>query len=138
MPAPEPADALPWWLRAAARRLWLGLLLLLVLVVAWLAFTPAPPPQADNGWDKANHALAFAILAAVAELALWPHPARRRLNVAALLAYGALIEVVQSRLPARSGEWSDLAADGVGIAIGLLLAAPLLRRAPAAVTGPSP
>ena len=138
MPAADPTTTLPWWLSASARRLWQVLLVLLVLAVAWLALSPAPPPQADTGWDKANHALAFAVLAAMAELALWPQPARRRLNVAALLAYGALIEVVQSRLPARSGEWSDLAADAVGIAIGLLLAAPLLRRAPAPVRRPSP
>jgi VanZ family protein len=127
------AAPLPWWLRRPARRLWRALLALLLLAVAWLAFSPAPPPQADTGWDKANHALAFAMLAAVAELALWPQPARRRVTAIGLLAYGALIEVVQSQLPARSGEWSDLAADAVGIAIGLLLAATLLRRSRAPV-----
>ncbi|MBK9363989.1 MAG: VanZ family protein [Rubrivivax sp.] len=132
------AAPLPWWLHPSARRWWRALLALLLLAVAWLAFSPAPPPQADTGWDKANHALAFAVLAAVAELAVWPHPARRWLTVVGLLAYGALIEGVQSRLPPRSGEWSDLAADAAGIAIGLLLAAPLLRRAPASLRRPSP
>lgn len=122
---------LPWWLQAPVRRLWGALLALLLLAVAWLAFSPAPPPQVDTGWDKANHALAFLVLAVLAELALWPRPARHWLSAAGLLAYGALIEVVQSRLPARSAEWSDLAADAVGITIGLLLAAPLLRPAPA-------
>lgn len=130
--------SLPWWLRAPVLQLWRALLALLLLAVAWLAFSPAPPPQADTGWDKANHALAFAVLAAVGELALWPHRARRRLTVAGLLCYGALIELLQSQLPARSGEWGDLAADAAGIVIGLLLAAPLLRRAPAAVRRSSP
>lgn len=129
---------LPWWLQPTARRLWRALLALLLLAVAWLAFSPAPPPQADTGWDKANHALAFAVLAVVAELALWPLPARRRRIGAGLIVYGALIEVVQSRLPARSGEWTDLAADAVGIGIGLLLALPLLRRATTALRRRSP
>lgn len=122
------AAARPWWLRPPAQWGWRALLALLLLTVAWLAFSPAPPPRADTGWDKANHALAFAVLALLADLALWPRPARRRLIVAGLLAYGAVIEVGQSRLPPRSGEWGDLAADAVGIGIGLLLAALLLRR----------
>lgn len=133
-----PDPALPWWLQAPARRLWRACLALLMLAVAWLAFSPAPPPQADTGWDKANHALAFAVLALVAEPALWPHPQRRWLGAAGLLAYGALIEVVQSRLPARSGEWADLLADAAGIGIGMLLAVPLRRRSPPAFRRPVP
>ena len=119
--------ALPWWLRPAARRGWRAALGLALLAVAWLAFDPAPPPAADTGWDKANHVLAFAVLAWLASLAAWPHPRHRLAVAAGLLAYGVLIEAVQSQLPARSAEWADLAADAVGIACGLLAAAPWLR-----------
>ena len=45
----------------------------------------------------------------------------------ALLAYGGLIEVMQAFTPSRVGEWPDLLADGVGIGLGLVLAAGLLR-----------
>ncbi len=98
--------------------------LLLVLIVSWLAFTPHPPPGVDLGWDKANHASAFATLMGVAA---WAWPRRLRCLPAALLAYGGFIELVQSFIPGRDGEWLDLLADGVGIALGLLLAILLLR-----------
>jgi VanZ family protein len=108
-------------LTAPARRAAQALLAVLLVAVAWLAFTPAPPPQADTGWDKANHALAFAVLALVAECGWWPHPQRSRRVALGLLAYGALIELVQSRIPERSGEWADWLADAIGIALALAL-----------------
>lgn len=133
MPDPRfPAPA-AWWLQAGARRWWWRLLALLLVVIAWLAFTPAPPDTLDTGWDKVNHALAFAALAWVAELAAWPRRGHRWRIALGLLAWGVLIELVQGQLPTRSAEWGDVLADGVGIAIGLLLALPCLRgeRAPA-------
>jgi VanZ family protein len=126
MAAPEPSP--PWWLQARVRRAWQLLLVLLLLAVTALALTPAPPPQADTGWDKANHLLAFATLALVAELALAQCRARRWWTAGGLLAHGALIELLQTQLPPRSGEWADLAADAVGIVLGLWLAWPLLPR----------
>lgn len=108
----------PWWLAAPARRGWTALLLVLMVVIAWLAFSPRPPPQVDTGWDKSNHLLAFAVLAFTAELAFWPRPRRRWFTGLGLLAYGALIELVQSQIPQRSGEWPDLLADAVGILLG--------------------
>lgn len=39
-----------------------------------------------------------------------------------LVAFGVLIEVLQSFVPYRTSEWMDLYADGIGIAIGLLIA----------------
>ena len=118
-----------WWLTPAARRGWGALLLALALFICWLAFSPAPPPSADVGWDKANHALAFATLALVAELAFWPVHARRRRIAIGLIAFGGFIELVQAQIPARSGEWSDLAADATGIAIGLAAVALVHRLA---------
>lgn len=95
------------------------LLALLVAAVAWLAFTPDPPPRATTGWDKANHALAFCSMA-VAALSGWPR-ARRVAVPAVLLGYGVLIELVQAFVPGRSAEAADLAADATGIVIGALL-----------------
>lgn len=115
-----PLDSLPWCLTPVARRGWQLILVILALVICWLAFSPAPPPAADTGWDKANHGLAFGVLAVTAELAFWPLPRRRWRNAFWLLAFGAFIELVQTQIPERTGEWPDLLADGVGIAIGLL------------------
>jgi VanZ family protein len=105
-----------------ARRAWLIVLWLLIATVAWLATMPQPPAQMTFGWDKLNHALAFAALALAAGLA-HPHPPRLRLAAwAALLAYGALIEASQSLVPPRSAEWGDRLADAVGIGIGAAIA----------------
>ena len=81
------------------------------------------------GWDKANHALAFATLAVVAELAFWPAHARRRRISIGLVAFGGFIELVQAQIPARSGDWADVAADATGIAIGLAMVALVHRLA---------
>jgi VanZ family protein len=108
---------------------WRFVLAMLMCVITWLALSPAPPPQADLGWDKLNHLAAFATLAVVAVLGccgpFW------RIG-GALVAYGGLIELLQSLTPSRVGEWPDLLADSVGVALGLLLAAGLRKLAAAA------
>lgn len=45
-----------------------------------------------------------------------------------LLAYGGLIEVLQSFTPDRMAEWGDLLADGVGLLIGEACALLPMRR----------
>ncbi len=96
----------------------------LILIVSWLAFTPNPPPQIDLGWDKANHASAFATLLISAS---WAWPLRRRWAPLGLLAYGVFIEIVQSFIPGRDGDWHDVVADAVGLLVGLLLLAILTK-----------
>lgn len=98
---------------------WRALLAVELAAICWLAFDPAPPAAAATFGDKINHAAAFAVLAFSARLA-WPRGSAAAVWVA-LLAYGGFIEVVQTFIPGRSGEWADLAADAAGIAIGLLL-----------------
>lgn len=98
--------------------LWRAFLALQVAGVCWLAFDPRPPAVADSLGDKANHVLAFAAMAFSARRAAappWP-------AAAALAGFGVVIEVVQTFIPGRSGEWPDLVADAAGIALGLLVA----------------
>lgn len=132
MTRPTPEEPLhPPRLPASSRR-WLAsppaavaLRVLLVLALAsitWLAWSPDPPAAIDTGWDKANHGLAFALLALNAMAAFRGRRRRTAACAAALLAYGALIEAVQQHLPGRSAEAADLVADAVGIAAGLWLA----------------
>ena len=74
--------------------------------------------------DKQLHALAFALL--IFPLAF--SNLRRALWAAPLcLAFGALIELIQPTV-GRTAEWADLAADSLGIGIGLLLGWALTRR----------
>ncbi|MDH4393480.1 MAG: VanZ family protein [Aquabacterium sp.] len=127
-------DALSAHPRAAL--CWRAVLGLLLAVVTWLALTPAPPSQAGLLWDKLNHCAAFASLAVAGTLGFQ----RRWWAVAlGLLAYGGPIEVLQAFTPTRVGEWADLLADGIGIALGLGLAAALAGWAAARpVTSPAP
>lgn len=70
--------------------------------------------------DKLLHAAAFAVLT------VWFCGQYQRRSywriVIALLAFGGLIELFQSMLSYRSSEFSDLTADCIGIAAGLLAA----------------
>ncbi len=106
-----------------ARHFWQVCLGVLVVAVAYLALHPQPPAAMTGGWDKLNHALAFAALAWSACLALGDSVRRRWSAVAGLLAFGGAIELAQLVVPGRAGEWSDLLADVIGIVIGSALAA---------------
>jgi VanZ family protein len=68
--------------------------------------------------DKVNHLLAFIQLTVVARLA-WPDLARPWIALGVMM-FGLAIEVTQAQLPYRDFSLLDLAADGAGIAIGLL------------------
>ena len=71
-----------------------------------------------TGWDKSNHLLAFAVMAVLGCKAF---PQRLTIVMPGLLAYGVLIEIMQSFTPNRSAEWLDLFADCLGILLGWML-----------------
>jgi len=104
---------------------WRLLCALLTLLVSWLALSPAPPELVSTGWDKSNHAFAFAVLSLVSRQA-WPGAAWWQ-QALAWLAYGLLIELLQAQLPPRQGEPADLLADAIGIGLGLGLSWLLAR-----------
>lgn len=87
----------------------------------------ASAPTADLGWDKANHFTAFGTLAFIGLQGLRAGPGRRWIVLAMLLAYGVLIELVQSQIPGRDAEAMDVVADMIGAVIGVGLHALVLR-----------
>jgi VanZ family protein len=111
-------------LRTRLGRISLGLLLMVLLsVISYLALAPHPPHVGDTGWDKLNHFLAFGTLTALS-IACAHKPMWRWCGLPLMwLAYGGLIEILQSFEPTRSAEWGDLLADSIGICIGMLVAA---------------
>lgn len=118
-------------LAAATRnqRPWRLLLLVLIVAVLVLALIPSPTKGTSLGWDKLNHAVAFAALTVSGCLGF---PGSRRTVLAlllALLAFGGLIEVLQYFVPGRDSEWADLLADAVGLGCGAVLAPGALRTA---------
>lgn len=89
-----------------------------MLVLLVLSMVAPPPLIPSTGWDKSNHALAFAILAVLGNRSWSGRPAAVLLG---LFAYGVLIEVLQSFTDDRFAEWGDLLADGVGLLMGQLI-----------------
>lgn len=111
-----------------ARRRWRVATLVLAVAVVALALLPLSLHGPSLGWDKANHAVAFAALAVCGALGLRGAPNASRRLVLGLLALGIGIEVAQSFTPDRRAEWQDVVADAVGMAIGLLVARTLAAR----------
>ncbi|MGE3284512.1 MAG: VanZ family protein [Pseudonocardia sp.] len=106
------------------RRVWpfaVAFAVSLALLLSPGSGTPTPFPDAD----KVVHVGLFAVLAVTGLLA-WRAPVRL---AAALVVYGAAIEVAQGILPiARSADPLDLLADAAGVALGVLLGWLMLRR----------
>ncbi len=94
----------------------------LALCMAGILVLSLAPPSVDlptTGWDKTNHMLGFVVLAGLSH---WAWPGRTVLALVGLLAFGGLIEVLQSLTPYRFADFADLIADGVGLVIGELVA----------------
>ena len=109
-------------------RLWLKVLFRVALALIFvLSLLPSDrlPHIATSIWDKAQHALAFTLLAVLALLA-WPgRPVWR--TAGALLLYGIAIEWAQAATGWRHGDAQDVLADAVGVAIGCVLVAAIRR-----------
>ncbi|CAN7327567.1 VanZ family protein [Variovorax paradoxus] len=93
-----------------------------------MSLAPISTPMPTTGWDKSNHTLAFAVLAL---LGRWAWPGRTAVVLSALLAYGGLIELLQSFTPDRFAEATDVLADAVGLLLGAGFAFLLERWRPA-------
>ncbi len=92
-----------------------------LVVVFVLAMIPvAVVPVVVSFQDKLHHSAAFAVLMLLG-VAGWP--GRHARLATGLLVYGVAIEVCQHTFTAhRVGEVQDVVADGLGIALGWLLA----------------
>lgn len=90
-----------------------------LVVVFWLALSPAEDAPSIGFSDKIQHGLAFAALTGAYGL-MFPH--RRRGVLAGVAAVGVAIEVLQGVMPfGRDAEAADLAADAIGMLVGFLV-----------------
>lgn len=101
-------------LRRIPRRYLLAAFWAACIAIGLLALLPATTPLPSTGWDKANHAVAFAALG-FAGAACWPATTFRVLL--ALAAYGGAIEIAQTFTETRMGEWVDWVADVAGLVL---------------------
>ena len=106
------------WLASHRHNAWRGAFWTVALAVLVLSLLPPSVQLPSTGWDKSNHLLGFATLMM---LGRWAHPGRTVAVLLGLLAYGALIEWLQSLTPYRFAEWADLLADGLGLLCGWFL-----------------
>lgn len=118
MPMPMPTLPPP-------HRRWHWMFHACLAAVLVLSLMPTSAPLPTTGWDKTNHLLGFAVLG---WLGCRAHAQRTLAVLAGLLAYGALIEGLQSLTPYRLAEWGDLLADGLGALLGACLATWRVRR----------
>ena len=107
-------DGKAWLCKVGYKKKTIFWLALLVLTTLSLMPTGLLPPQVFSLWDKAQHALGFGWLTLLGLLA---YPNLRVRLPLLLLAHGGLIEVAQAATGWRYGEWMDLLADAVGIAV---------------------
>jgi VanZ family protein len=100
------------------------------LIVTFLFLIPLPPSLPAPGGllglpaDALVHFLLSGLLAFVWDRGLARGPSRGARLLALWIAvtlYGAAIEWLQPRLSGRTGEWTDLLADGAGALAVLLL-----------------
>ncbi len=98
------------------RRGRLALYALACLILLYLTLAPGRDvPGVGLVWDKAEHALSWAVLTGAGLLL----STRRRWVIGVFaFVFGAAIEILQATLPfGRDGDWHDLAADTVGIVL---------------------
>ena len=101
--------------------LWWTLGLLLVAVVWLLSLTPRPPNLVLEYGDKLGHLAAYG--AQVAWFG-WIFPRHRLWWVALLfLLQGALLEGLQGMFGYRQSDLYDIAANSIGVGIGMVIAA---------------
>lgn len=86
--------------------------------IAVLSLLPANA-AVTTGWnDKVEHALAFAVLAALARLGWRTSPAFVTLGLCVF--YGVVIELAQTLSPGRYADIWDVGADTIGATLGIL------------------
>lgn len=107
-------------------RIWYALGGLLLLLVAVLSLVPIDI-DSDVVSDKTGHVLAYAVLSGWFSLLAGGRTALGGIAIG-LMAYGALIEILQGFTGYRFAEWGDLLANGLGILIGLAVYPTPLRR----------
>jgi VanZ family protein len=108
----------------AGLRLFLFIAFALAILV--LSVMPSPPEMIQEvlSWDKAQHALAYAVFTLLGGWAMTPvFGASRawRLAFALAIGYGLVIEVLQGMGGRRSPQLADGAADIIGAAVVYLI-----------------
>ncbi|CAK0758681.1 membrane hypothetical protein [Gammaproteobacteria bacterium] len=99
-------------------RIWLAVGAILLTTVWWLSLTPHPISLDLTYGDKWGHLVAYTTLMLWAAW-LWPH--RRWLSGISLCVMGVVLEVLQAMTGYRFFEFTDMAANAMGVILGWIL-----------------
>ena len=108
--------------------LWLGLGWVWIALVIFLSLTPHPPEIEMTSGDKIGHVLAYTFLMSWFTQ-LYRTRAKKWSIALGLVALGIAIEFAQEQTGYRQFEVADMVADGIGVAMGLLLGETVLAHA---------
>lgn len=101
-----------------------------LLVILFVSTIPGSASTAVGCWDKAAHFVEYFIFMALwlcAYATVLPLNLKKRLRgLLFAVAYGGLIELIQSALPWRSAEAADALMNGLGALAGWLVIEPWL------------
>lgn len=90
-----------------------------LLTVEYLALTPQHIEIIESFWDKQNHFIAFFVLYVLLALAHTSFSTFKKVAAMSFIAFQ--IEIVQYFIPGRYFSLLDIAADGIGVVIGIFL-----------------
>ena len=105
-----------------------AMLLMALIVITHLATTSTQYPVVEDISDKANHILAFSVLALLIDFS-FPSREFGLAKVSVLLGYGLAIEIIQYFLPYRTASLFDVVADAAGLLV-YWFSLPVLRQVP--------
>ncbi|MEH0761982.1 VanZ family protein [Vibrio sp. 16] len=97
---------------------WLPFTIVIALTIMGLSLYPMESLPSVPGTDKTHHFIAYGVLAFPIALA---RPQKWLFSVVGLFVFSGAIELVQPYVN-RYGEWLDLAANGLGLVVGILIA----------------
>lgn len=103
------------------------ILVSLMILVAVLIPGRDLPDVDIGGYDKLIHFGMFAVWALAVRYDFRTKPSRYYLVFLAGMLFSLFTEVVQLPVEGRSFDPYDMAADGVGLLVGLLISGPILR-----------
>jgi VanZ family protein len=95
------------------------------MLVAFFVPVPAVPVSLPNQFDKMVHVGIFFGFALLLHFDRRPRP---WITLLVSLAFAGVVELVQSLVPYRSGEWWDFVAGAAGAGLGVVLVVLFRRR----------
>ena len=100
------------------QKYWLQITLILLVSIATLSLWPVAHLPSVPGTDKTHHFVAYAALMLPTALR---QPKHWLIIAFSFLAFSGAIEIIQPYVN-RYGEWLDMAANGIGLICGLIIA----------------